>query len=319
MNRKCILLLPILLWAIPAGAQTSPIQRASAQYRAAERAEAALNEIAESERERADYLKVIKSYERVYLITPHTGWADNALASIARLYEAMKDPKNAIKTLRFLLNEYPQTPFKDVAERDVARLNGAGEEVIKDSGYVENIRFWEEEKSIRVVVDIAGNVTVKSGEARSPNRFYIDISPAKLNSMLIGKEWAIESTRLQKVRVAQFDLSTVRVVLDGPTTKEVVTANLKDPSRIVMDIAGSPGLPPVPRAITTTAPSIPAPTPQTPTPATTPPPLVASNQPASTAVRPAVPQVAEPEPARVVTAAKPTRPGRQGGISPGPP
>lgn len=311
INRKCLLLLTILLWSIPVRAQSSAIQRASAQFRAAERAEAALNEIAEAERTRADYLKVIKSYERVYLITPHTGWADNALTAIARLYEAMKDPKNAIKTLQFLLQDYPQTPHKDMAERDIARLNGAGEEILRDSGYVENIRFWEEDKLIRIVVDIAGIVTFKPGEARSPNRFYIDVSPAKLNSALTGKEWIIESSRLQKVRVAQYDLSTVRVVLDGATAKDVVTANLKDPNRILLDVAASPSVPPVPR-VTTTAPSVPASTPQTPAPVSTAPPAVASNQTAAAPVRPSVPPAqstaapADAPSAARVTAAKPT-------------
>ena len=97
----------------PAGLHAIPNRR---------KAEAALNEQAEPNRSRADYLRVIRAYERVYLITPHTAWADNALTSIARLYEAMKDPKNAVKTLQFLLHDYPQTPFRDVAIRDIARL-----------------------------------------------------------------------------------------------------------------------------------------------------------------------------------------------------
>ena len=63
-------------------------------------------------------MRVIRAYERVYLITPHTAWADNALTSIARLYEEMKDPKNAVKTLQFLLKEYPQTPFREMATKE---------------------------------------------------------------------------------------------------------------------------------------------------------------------------------------------------------
>jgi tetratricopeptide (TPR) repeat protein len=165
--KKCLLLLPILLWAIPADAQTA-IQRASAQFRTAERAEAELYEIPESQRSNSAYLRVIRSYERVYLITPHTAWADNALTTIARLYEAMKDPRNAIRTLQFLLKEYPQSPYRDLAERDVARLSGAGQEVPRESTtpYVENIRFWEENKSIRITVDISGNVAIKTGSVR---------------------------------------------------------------------------------------------------------------------------------------------------------
>ncbi len=215
------------------------IQQASNQFRTAEKAEAALNEKPEDKRTRDEYVKVIRAYERVYLITPHTGWADNALTSIARLYEEIKDSKNAIKTLRFLVHEYPQTPLRDMAERDIARLSGAEEVGVKGTASVENIRFWEEDRTVRVVVDLTGEATFKTGEAKSPDRFYIDISPARLNSMLLGKEWPTESKMFQKIRVAQYDGSTVRVVLDGTGAKGVTTFPLRDPNRIIIDVAGS--------------------------------------------------------------------------------
>ena len=79
-------------------------------------------------------------------------------------------------------------------------------------------------------------MTFKEGEVNSPNRYFIDISPAQLNSALTGKEWAVESTALQKIRVAQFDASTVRIVLDGPSLKDVTASNLKDPNRIMVDV-----------------------------------------------------------------------------------
>ena len=134
-HKICVVLLTVFLSAIPAFAQTTPAQQASAQFRTAEKAEAALNEKPEANRSRADYLKVIRAYERVYLITPHTAWADNALTSIARLYEEMKDSRNAVKTLQFLLNEYPQTPFREMATRDMARLSGAGDVTLKELGF----------------------------------------------------------------------------------------------------------------------------------------------------------------------------------------
>src|SRR4030095_13215764 len=108
----------LALCVTPALSQTTLAQQASGQFRTAEKAEAALNDKPQEERSRADYLKVIHAYERVYLIPPHTGCADNALTSIATLYEAMGDSKNAVKTLQFLVHDYPQTPFRDMAERD---------------------------------------------------------------------------------------------------------------------------------------------------------------------------------------------------------
>jgi len=330
--RICAVLIAFLASALPALAQ-SAAQQAASQFRTAERAEAALNEEPAANRSRADYLKVIRSYERVYLITPHTAFADNALTSIARLYEAMSDPKNAVKTLQFLLHEYPQTPFRDVAVRDIARLNapstgngtktgnGTAEVVATDPTSVENIRFWTESRSIKVVVDVAGAVTFREGEAKSPQRYFVDISPARLNSSLTSKEWTVDSKAIQKIRVAQYDDSTVRVVLDGPTTRDVTTSNLKDPNRIVMDVS-VPGAPPVPvtppasKAITSAAPSTPPAAPATPPPSTvkvesaTATPVASSSVVADVQDAPvapaATPVVARQDQNRVVTAAKPT-------------
>jgi len=345
MSEKiCVVLIAFLLNAVPGFAQ-SLTQQAATQFRSAERAEATLNEEPQASRSRADYLKVIHAYERVYLITPHTAFADNALTSIARLYELMNDPKNAVKTLQFLLHEYPQTPFRDVAVRDIARLNSAGEAVVRSAGEtavkdvaskdvasIENIRYWTENRSLKIVVDVAGVVTFKVGEAKSPQRFFVDISPARLNSALTGKEWAVDSKAIQKIRVAQFDDATVRVVLDGPTTRDVATANLKDPNRIVMEIAvpgatATPATPPPSKAITsatsTTPPTVaaasaaaamgkvdapPAPAAATSGGLASPTPVVpiVADVPASAAAATAAQVVPQQDQNRVVTAAKPT-------------
>jgi N-acetylmuramoyl-L-alanine amidase len=321
----CAVLLVSCLSGIVSFAQSSSLtQQASAQFRTAEKAEATLKEKGEDQRSRSDYLKVIQSYERVYLITPHTGWADNALTSIARLYEDMKDPKDAVKTLQFLLREYPQTPFRDMAQRDVARLSGANEVTSRESNSVENIRFWEENHSIRVAVDVAGSVTFKEGEAKNPDRFFVDIFPARLNSMLTGREWVVDSKILQKIRVAQYDGSTVRIVLDGATMKDATTSNLKDPNRIVMDLANPapvPNLAPTPatKTTSTTPPPLPFPTPPPPiVPSTVHnevvPPTPSAPPPAAVTTTPVVVPEANPagahsEPNRSVTAAKPTSSG----------
>lgn len=317
--RTSVILPAVFLSASLALAQSSTTlsQQASNQFRQAEKAEAALNEKPAAERTSTEYLKVIRAYERVYLITPHTGWADNSLTTIARLYEEMKDSKNAIKTLRFLVHEYPQTPLRDMAERDILRLSGATEVVIRGTTSVENIRFWEEDRSVRIVVDVTGEARFTTGETKSPDRFFIDVSPARLNSMLLGKEWQIESKIFQKIRVAQFDGSTVRIVLDGSTSRGITASALKDPNRIIIDVAGT-AAPSVPRAIAgatvvPVVPSVPTPTPPPPAVAAPPPdsvsapstPASGSRPPADLPVTAFPVTTASPEPIRVAVEAKP--------------
>src|SRR3954467_3391265 len=132
MNKKAVLfaaLFSAILHVRPAPAQTpTPLQRAAEAFKSAEVQEGALNEKTQAERTRADYLKVINAYQRTYLITPRSGYADNALMAVARLYEEINDKAAAMRSLNFLLHEYPGTPFKDAAEKDVMRLSGSPEQ-----------------------------------------------------------------------------------------------------------------------------------------------------------------------------------------------
>src|ERR1041384_3052808 len=94
-------------FAAPAAQKDLLLQKARQAYVSAQALEAELNEKPEAERTRAEYLKVIQAYQRVYFITPRTGYADNSLMTIARLYEEIKSPADAIKTLSYLIREYP--------------------------------------------------------------------------------------------------------------------------------------------------------------------------------------------------------------------
>ena len=211
------------------------LQKAAQAYMTAEALESALNEKPEAERTRADYLKVVNAYQRVYLTTPHTGWADNALMAIARLYEEIHDNANAVRTLTFLIKEYPSTPFKDTAEKDIIRLQGG---TVQKTIGVDNIRYSEGQNSVRVIVDITGNVTFNQGDAKDPDRVFIDLSPARLNSALIGKQWPVKSGLVQQIRVGQYDLLTVRVVLDVGAIGRVTSSILRDPDRLIVDVLG---------------------------------------------------------------------------------
>src|SRR5215831_12272400 len=148
-------LLSVSTFAAPLGQNASLLQQARQAYTAAQAMEANLNEKPEAERTRAEYLKVINAYQRTYIITPRTGYADDALTSIARLYEQIKANAEAVKTLKYMLHEYPGTPFKDSAEKDISRLSSAPvATTVSKITSVDNIRYWEAQNSVRIVVDI---------------------------------------------------------------------------------------------------------------------------------------------------------------------
>src|SRR6266478_1399944 len=159
------------------------LQKARQAFMSAQALDTQLTEKQEAQRTRAEYLKVINAYQKVYLITPHTPYADDALIAIARLYEKIQDAANEIHTLTFLIREYPTTPFKDAAEKDLARLKGVQPQ---KTIAVDNIRYWEAPNSVRVVVDVSGDITFTQGDAKDPDRVFIDISPARMSSALLG-------------------------------------------------------------------------------------------------------------------------------------
>ncbi len=296
MKRNAVLITALLLVSSIIAAQSaqnsSLLQKARQAYMAAQALEAELNQKQEADRSRDEYLKVINAYQRTYVITPHTSYADDALIAIARLYEEIHDTADAIKTLNFMLHEYPATPFKGAAEKDLARLSGA---VVQKTGGVDNIRYWEAPNSVRVVVDISGDISFKQGDAKDPDRVFVDVSPARLNSALVGRQWPVKSGLLQQIRVGQYDTSTVRVVLDVGTVGRVTSFTLRDPDRLVIDVLGKDVA-----AVPNTLADGPAPVAE---PALTEPPKVAP--------KPAVPVAAvkkaadKPvEPAKVITPAK---------------
>src|SRR5213593_2242921 len=147
MKPKALLVAALLSVSSITAAQTGHnpalLEKAREAYVSAQALESELNDKKEAERTREQYLKVIRAYQRVYLITPHTGYADNALVTIARLYEEIHDYGDASRTLTFLLREYPATPFKDMAEKDlVCRLLLEKKKNIE----MNNIHYWEAPK-----------------------------------------------------------------------------------------------------------------------------------------------------------------------------
>ena len=102
---------------------------------------------------------------------------------------------------------------------------------------VDNVGFSQEGGVIRIVMDVSGSVRVRTGETQSPDRFFIDITPAYLNTSTTAQWWEVPSSSIKKIRIAQYDDTTVRVVLDGITSSGVEADHSSRTSRIVMRVA----------------------------------------------------------------------------------
>ncbi len=248
----------VAVLALPAIAQ-DPIEQAADQYLDAERAHDHLLDRPAGERTRADYLEVLNAYERTYLITPHTGYADDALLNVALLYEAIGDVDFAERTWRFLISEYPASRFVERAHRELDRLNSleagtppaaaANETRRPDTasepatvaaldgriGEVTGIRYWESARSVRVVIDMDREATFRIGDAFDPPRVFLDL-PASLMGDDVPTEVTVDTPSLAGIRIGQFDPTTVRVVLDQTARERVDAFRLSNPDRLIIDV-----------------------------------------------------------------------------------
>src|SRR5262249_13165314 len=146
------------------------------------------------------------------------------------------------------LQSGPQTPRStdETAQATTAVATTAAANVItpvtppsttpKEKTTVDNVRYWETQNSVRIVVDVSGEFRFIQGQTKAPKRVYLDVSSARLNAALVPRQWAVKSAILQLIRIAQFDNNTVRVVLTVGASSRVTSVILRDPDRLVIDI-----------------------------------------------------------------------------------
>src|SRR6202007_1226464 len=103
-------------------------EAASSQFARAQEMRAALNEKAPEKRTLADYRRVVATYQRVYLITPHAMEVPDAMVAVGELDTAMGDRfgrsyyQAAAEAYQFLIREYPTNKFAQDAMLRVAQL-----------------------------------------------------------------------------------------------------------------------------------------------------------------------------------------------------
>lgn len=254
----------VLLWTSLSPGQNLSLEelkkQAAEAWDQAQAAEATLRSRPEQERTRNDYVRVVRLYERVYLTTPHSGYSDDALIHIASLYEDTEAFGDAVRTLRFLVSDYPSSthipdardrlsrltgedPVPSLPEQVAATVEGVGTATARGIR-VEGVRYWEEAGSLRVVVDMDGTPEFRRGSVGNPPRIYLDIRDARLGNVE-ERELSVESVILRGIRVAQFDPETVRVVLDLSRPSTVDAFTLTDPNRLVIDVLSSSPTPAV--------------------------------------------------------------------------
>lgn len=100
---------------------------------------------------------------------------------------------------------------------------------------VTGVRTSSDSDKVRIVIDASKPVTIKKMVLSSPERVVVDIQNAWLSPKL-KKDQGISNRFISSVRMAQFDQSTVRVVIETKVGKNNYSVfTLSNPNRVVMD------------------------------------------------------------------------------------
>ncbi len=102
---------------------------------------------------------------------------------------------------------------------------------------VKGIRYWSSPDYTRVVVDLSGSVEFSTNRISDPDRVYFDLKNSKLEKE-IKTTFPVGDGMLKAVRAGQFDLHTVRIVLDLEEITDLNTFILDNPARLVIDVYG---------------------------------------------------------------------------------
>jgi N-acetylmuramoyl-L-alanine amidase len=103
---------------------------------------------------------------------------------------------------------------------------------------VQGLRYASYDSHTRVVVDVDGPVDFTQHRLSNPERIYFDLKGCTISSEA-EQSVRIGNGILEKVRLAQFDKGTVRVVFDVNETKNFYAFLLENPYRLVVDVYAS--------------------------------------------------------------------------------
>ena len=154
-----------------------------------------------------------------------------------------------------------ESPADPALEAAVAELTEGDAEPARPLGssggegraHVSEVRTWSSDEYTRVAVYLSHWVGWQKLELPPapdrPRRIALDFRPATLDGSALAR--TVPGAQVDRVRAAQNDADTVRVVLELPGAHEVQAFALDDPPRLVLDVgtrperaAASPGPPP---------------------------------------------------------------------------
>ena len=102
--------------------------------------------------------------------------------------------------------------------------------------HVTSIRSWSNPNYTRIAIGLERDIKFESQRIDHPERIFFDLLDTNLTSALLGKTFEVDDGLLKKIRVAQFQPGTARIVLEVEDRSDYTTFLLTDPPRLIIDV-----------------------------------------------------------------------------------
>jgi len=176
----------------------------------------------------------------------------DALLRTGEIYtKKLNDPAKAKAAYRILKTQYGHTgirPPETTATKSAPKASGQASSENRNMhastgkiSTIRNIRHWSSKDYTRLVIDLDSDAQYVKALIDNPRRMYFDITNATLEKGLHNRTYSIKDTFLKQVRVAQYNPTTVRIVLDFSNFSAYSDFKLQNPDRIVIDLHKHPG------------------------------------------------------------------------------
>jgi len=183
-----------------------------------------LNEL---DKAKASFQELIKRY-------PGSEQADDAKAALAEMDHPALAKNKRDKQKKD--SEQVQAQFQPVQDKQAEKSDDSAAK--SSRAMVTGIRHWSTPDYTRVAIDLESEVKYEAGRVPNPDRIFFDLQDTKLASGLIGKSFDVSDGFLKRIRVAQFERGTTRVVLEVDDVSDYSAFLLPNPYRLIIDIHG---------------------------------------------------------------------------------
>ena len=231
--------LAALLWfglSPSAGAQANGSKRvtARAQFDRAEKQRTALQGKPRNQRPLNEYVALVASYRRVYLITPHAAEVPAALIHVAELYQEMgrqfdrKYFQSAIDAYQFLLHEYPTTRYREDALITIGQIqkDDLEQPELAEKTFEDFLKLHPRSRKAQEAKEALAEITTAREQAAKPT------SRTKLAEQQEKSRKLPQVTQIRTWNAENYS----RVVIDVEDEVQYQAARISDPDRIYFDV-----------------------------------------------------------------------------------